>query len=330
MKWRGALLAVFAIATAGAGAWTWGQLSQPYQGFTKPVMLEFRRGASTREMATELARNGVVRDAWFFLAARALHRGERLQAGEYRFEKAASPLEVLGRIARGDIFYLALLIPEGFTIFDTADAVAKLGTISGKAFLEAARDPQPIRDLDPQATTLEGYLFPNKYRIYKHTTARDLARQMAGAFRTRWQNAKPALPIHDVVTLASLVEKEARRADERTLVASVFQNRLKIGMKLDCDPTTVYAAILEGRYKGVIHRSDLDSDNPYNTYRHTGLPPGPIASPGWTAVEAALAPADTAYLYFVAKADGSGGHTFSESLRQHEAAVAHYRAAVRR
>ena len=330
MKWWAALPVVVAVAGAGAGAWTWRQLSQPWQGFTKPVMLEFRRGASTREMATELARNGVVRESWFFLAARALHRGERLQAGEYRFGKAASPLEVLGRIARGDIFYLELLIPEGFTIFDTADAVARLGTISGKAFLEAARDPQPIRDLDPQATTLEGYLFPNKYRIYKHTTARDLTRQMAGEFRAHWLKAKPEAAIHDTVTLASLVEKEARRADERGLVASVFHNRLKIGMKLDCDPTTVYAAILEGRYKGVIHRSDLDSDNPYNTYRHTGLPPGPIASPGWTAVEAALAPADTAYLYFVAKADGSGGHTFSESLRQHEAAVAHYRAAVGR
>ena len=329
MKWWIALPTVLAVAAAGAGAWTWNQLSQPYRGFSKPVMLEFRRGASTREMAAELARNGVVRDSWLFLAARALHRADRLQAGEYRFEKPASALEVLSRIARGDIFYLELLIPEGLTIFDTSEAVAKLGTISRDAFLEAARDAKPIRDLDPQATTLEGYLFPSKYRIYKHTTARDLTRQMAGEFRSHWESAKPTVPVHNVVTLASLVEREARRKDERALVASVFHNRLKIGMKLDCDPTTIYAAILEGRYQGVIHRSDLDSENPYNTYRHKGLPPGPIASPGWSAVEAALAPADTDYLYFVAKADGSGGHKFSDSLRKHEAAVASYRAASR-
>ena len=328
MKWWITLPAA-AVVIAAAGAWTWSRLNEPYQGFSRPVIVEFPRGASTREMASALAHNGVIQHSWLFLAARVLHRRDRLQAGEYRFEKSASPLQVLRRIARGDIFYLELLIPEGFTIFDTAEAVSKLGTISRQAFLDAARDPAPIRDLDPRATTLEGYLFPNKYRVYRHTTARELARQMTGEFRSRWQNAKPAAAIHDVVTLASLVEREARRPDERTTVSSVFHNRLKIGMKLDCDPTTIYAAILEGRYQGVIHRSDLDSDNPYNTYRHAGLPPGPIASPGWSAVQAALAPADTGYLYFVAKADGSGGHTFSDSLKNHEAAVAHYRATVR-
>ncbi len=328
MKWWIALPAA-AVVVAAAGAWTWSRLNEPYQAFSQPVIVELPRGASTRELASALARNGVIHDSLLFLAARALHRRDRLQAGEYRFDKPASPLQILRRIARGDIFYLELLIPEGFTIFDTAEAVSKLGTISRQAFLDAARDPAPIRDLDPLATTLEGYLFPNKYRVYKHTTARELARQMTGEFRTRWQNAKPAAAIHDVVTLASLVEREARRPDERPTVSSVFHNRLKIGMKLDCDPTTIYAAILEGRYRGVIHRSDLDSANPYNTYRHAGLPPGPSASPGWSAVEAALAPADTDYLYFVAKADGSGGHTFSDSLKNHEAAVAHYRATVR-
>ena len=326
MKRWPAIPAALAVIAAAAGAWAWSQINQPYRGFAQPVMLELKRGVSTREMAQELARAGVIGDSWLFLAARALHRGERLQAGDYRFEKPASPLQILRRISRGDIFYLELLIPEGLTIFDTAEAVAKLGVISRNAFLEAARDPGAIRDLDDKATTLEGYLFPNKYRLYKHTTARDLVRQMTGEFRTHWLTAKSTASLHDTVTLASMVEKEARRPDERTLVSSVFHNRLRIGMKLDCDPTTVYAAILEGRYTGAIHRSDLDSENPYNTYRHAGLPPGPIASPGWSAVEAALAPAESGYLYFVAKADGTGGHTFSDSLRAHEAAVAHYRA----
>jgi UPF0755 protein len=323
-----ALPAAVAVVALGVGVWGWSQLNDQYRGFSQPVMLEFRRGASSREMATELARAGVVRNAWLFLAARALHRGERLQAGEYRFEKPASPMEILNRIARGDIFYLELLVPEGFTIFDTADAVAKLGTISHDAFLAAAKDPAPIRDLDPEATTLEGYLFPSKYRVYKHTTARDLARQMTAEVRTRWLGKPRTASLHDTITLASMVEREARRREEQALVASVFHNRLAIGMKLDCDATTAYAATLENRYTGVIRRSDLESDNPYNTYRHAGLPPGPIASPGWPAVEAALTPAETNYLYFVAKADGSGGHMFSESLREHEAAVARYRSMV--
>jgi UPF0755 protein len=317
---------LFAVLVLGGCIWGWTRISQPYKGFSDPVMLEFRRGASSREMADQLAKAGVVRGSWTFLAARALNRNVRLQAGEYRFEKPASALEVLSRIVRGDIFYVELLVPEGYTIFDTADAVAKLGTIPHDAFLEAARDPSLIRDLDPAATTLEGYLFPSKYRVYKHTTARDLTKQMVGEFRARWKNAKTPNSLHDTVTLASMVEREARLPEERPVVASVYHNRLGIGMKLDCDPTTIYAAILEGRYKGVIHRSDLDSDNPYNTYRHSGLPPGPIASPGWRSIEAAITPADTEYLYFVAKADGLGGHTFSGTLREHEAAVAHYRA----
>jgi UPF0755 protein len=147
---------------------------------------------------------------------------------------------------------------------------------------------------------------------------------MTGEFRARWKALNTGADVHNTVTLASMVEREARLPEERPEVASVFSNRLRIGMKLDCDPTTVYAALLEDRYKGVIHRSDLESDNPYNTYRHAGLPPGPIANPGLSSIRAALAPADTKYLYFVARADGSGGHHFSDSLAQHEAAVAAY------
>jgi UPF0755 protein len=137
------------------------------------------------------------------------------------------------------------------------------------------------------------------------------------------------MSVHDAVTLASLVEREARLPEERPLVASVFQNRLRVGMRLDCDPTTVYAALLEGRYRGVIHQSDLASENPYNTYRHDGLPPGPIANPGLGSIKAALSPETTAHLYFVAKADGSGGHTFTDSLQKHEAAVAEYHRATK-
>jgi UPF0755 protein len=184
-----------------------------------------------------------------------------------------------------------------------------------------------IRDLDPDAPSLEGYLFPNKYRVYRHTTARQICRMMTGEFRERWKVLNSAAKVHSVVTLASMVEREAKRPEERPMVASVFQNRLRIGMKLDCDPTTVYAALLENRYRGTIYKSDLENPSPWNTYQHKGLPPGPIANPGLSSIEAALAPADTSYLYFVAKADGSGGHNFSASLGEHTVNVAKYQRA---
>jgi UPF0755 protein len=314
-------------AGLGAGYFAY-RLTRPYQGFSTPVFAEFPHGTSTDEIASVLVRKGVLRDRWTFLAARALRRGTNLQAGEYRFDKPASPLEVYERIARGDIFYMELLVPEGFNMFDIASAAARLGLFKPEAFLAAARDPAMIRDLDPKAGTLEGFLFPNKYRVYRYTTAQQICHQMTSEFRAQWQALHTTAGVHETLILASLVEREARRPEERPQVASVFRNRLRIGMKLDCDPTTVYAALLEDRYRGAIHRSDLESNNPYNTYRHQGLPPGPIANPGLSSIQAALTPADTPYLYFVAKADGSGGHNFSESLARHEAAVASYQRAT--
>ena len=243
------LLALAFLAILVAGAYVYlRKLSTPYQGFTDPVLIEFPRGTSTSQMASMLAEKGVIQRPWLFLAARVFRRGARLQAGEYQFVKAASPLDVFGRISRGDIFYMELLVPEGFNMFEVADAVAKLGTISAASFLEAARDPSLIRDLDPRAETLEGYLFPNKYRVYRKTAAREICRMMTNEFRTQWQTlGASGSSVHDTVTLASLVEREARLPEERPRVASVFHNRLRIGMRLQCDPTTVYAALLEDR-----------------------------------------------------------------------------------
>jgi UPF0755 protein len=322
-------VALLALVAIGAGGYVLYRLSQPFQGFSQPVFVDFPHGTSTENMAATLAKDGVISDRWLFLAARALRRGH-LQAGEYRFAKAASPLEVYGRIARGDIYYMELLIPEGYNMFDIAGAVERLGTMDAATFLVAAKNPELIRDLDPKAETLEGYLFPNKYRVYRHTTAQQICRQMTNEFRMQWQTLNAKEDVHKAVTMASLVEKEAKLPEERPRVSSVFHNRLKMGIKLDCDPTTVYAALLDNRYRGVIHRSDLDSQNPYNTYQHAGLPPGPIANPGLRSLKASLEPEDTSYLFFVARADGTGGHTFSESLHQHEAAVAQYRSNTQR
>ena len=319
-----ALIVLAVIACAGYVVY---RLNNPYKGFSQPVFIDFARGTSTQQMAYMLARNGVIEYPWLFLAARAVRRDARLQAGEYKFDRPASAFDVFTRIERGDIFYMELLVPEGFNMFDIAEAVGKLEfPVRPADFLKAAKNPAMIRDIDPAAPSLEGYLFPNKYRVYRHTTAAQLCRTMIGEFREQWNALHTRANVHDTITLASMIEREARLPEERPLVASVFRNRLRIGMKLDCDPTTVYAALLENRYRGAIHRSDLASPNLWNTYQHEGLPPGPIANPGLSSIKAALSPLETPYLYFVAKADGSGGHNFSQSLIEHSEAVARYRA----
>lgn len=321
-------IAFLAGLAAFACAAVYVSLRIPYQRFEQPVTLEFPQGTTTSAMSAELTRAGVIRYPWQFMAARILNPRTRLLAGEYQFSHAASVLDVYRRIAKGDVYYYELVIPEGSNMFDVAALVDRLGFVSGSDFLDAARDPSMIRDLAPQAPTLEGYLFPSTYRVTRRATAQKICRMMTDLFRKEWRSLPhhdPAAQVNSVVTLASLVEKETGLAPERPLVASVYHNRLQMGMALDCDPTTIYAALLEGRYRGVIHRSDLERDSSYNTYKHSGLPPGPIASPGLEALKSALAPAETDYLYFVAKADGSGGHQFSSSLQDHNRAVQEYR-----
>jgi len=314
-----------ALVVALAAGFVAFRLMAPYQGFQGEIFVEFPRGTSTEAMGTLLANAGILRSRWDFLAARAVKRGRVLQAGEYRFDRAASPLEVVDRIARGDVFYYTLVAPEGKNMFDLAQLAAQLGLFTSDAFLTVARSPAMIRDLDPSAPSLEGYLFPNTYKLGRHTTAEALCRMMTGKFREVWRGLGGGGGVHAAVTLASMVEREAKLPEERPLIAAVFANRLRIGMKLDCDPTTVYAALLEGRYRGTIYRSDLDSANPYNTYRHAGLPPGPIANPGLDSLRAAMHPAESDALYFVARPDGSGGHTFSSDLASHNAATERYR-----
>jgi UPF0755 protein len=302
----------------------------PYRGFSGDVFVDIPRGTSAGGIASMLADQGVVRSRWDFLMARVLERGRTLQAGEYRFQRPASPLEVYDRIARGDIFYYELLVPEGFNMFDIGAAVEHLGLFSATQFVAAARDPSLIRDLDSRAPTLEGYLFPNTYRLSRKTTPTLLCRIMTAKFREVWNKLGSQANVHDTVTLASLVEKEGKLASERPLIAAVFENRLRIGMKLDCDPTTIYAAILDQRYRGSIYRSDLDSDNPYNTYRHVGLPPGPIANPGIPSLRAVLDPARSQALYFVLRPNNSGAHEFSNTIADHTAATARYRRSLQR
>ena len=318
------MLLVLAMFAAGAAYFS---LTTPYRAFAQPVILEFPKGTSTQSMGQQLAAAGVIHYPWQLLLARALNPSARLKAGEYQFKQAASTLMVFNRIARGDVFFYEVTVPEGSNIFDIAGIVGHIDFLKSADFLKAARDPAPIRDIAPSASTLEGYLFPSTYRITRSTTVLQLCRMMTDQFRKHWRDLNPAQTavLPEIVTLASLIEKETAVAEERPVVASVYLNRLRLGMQLECDPTTIYAALLEGHYRGVIHRSELDSTNPYNTYRHAGLPPGPIANPGALSLKAALAPAQTDYLFFVAKADGSGGHHFSRTMAEHGQAVQEYR-----
>ncbi len=324
---RLAVLVLILLAAAGIVGYRW---FSAYQGFQEPVFVDIGRGMSSRDIAAELARRGVVRNDWVFLAVRALRPRAKLQAGEYRFANAETPWQVFEKIRRGEIFYQDFTVPEGSNIFDIASLAENAVGMQADDFLQAAADPSSIRDLDPAAPTLEGYLFPSTYRITRHTTAKQLCRMMTAEFRKHWRSltsASPGADVHRTTTLASLVEKETGLRAERALVASVFENRLARNMPLQCDPSTVYAALVENRYRGTIYKSDLASRNPYNTYTHPGLPPGPIANPGIEALTAALHPAATDYLYFVARPDAPGSHHFSATLAEHEKAVATFRGA---
>jgi UPF0755 protein len=299
-----------AVALAGVALYS---LRAPYRAFDGDIFVPLQKGSGTRSIARQLADAGVIRYSWQFLLARAVHPRATLQAGEYRFADAASVDEVFRRLGRGDVYYFSFTVPEGSNVFDIARLLDADGIMSGQDFLKAAEP-------------LEGFLFPSTYRLSHAITPAALCQMMTAQFHKEWKKLMPdpGTDMRKVVTLASLIEKETGLAAERPVVAGVFENRLKIGMPLGCDPTVIYAALLEDRYHGTIHRSDLDSRHPYNTYQHTGLPPGPIANPGANSLAAALHPADTPYLYFVAK-PGGDGHVFTSNLAAHGKAVGNYR-----
>jgi UPF0755 protein len=326
------LVVLLAIISGGAVLFS---LYAPYSGFGDGTFVDLEKGTSTRSIAAELAKSGVIRFPLQFLLVRAMRPNAVLQAGEYQFKRSDSVWGVFDRIVRGDVFYYEVTVPEGNSIFDIANLLDRLDIIGSKPFLAAARNTVPIQDLAPRAHTLEGYLFPSTYRLTRRTTAAQFCQKMIDQFRREWQQLTPgetvaSTDVHRLVTLASLIEKETGQASERPLVASVFHNRLEKGMPLQCDPTTIYAAMLDDRYRGTIYRSDLESRSAYNTYRHSGLPPGPITNPGLASLKAALHPAPADYLYFVAKGDGSGTHNFSSDYAEHEKNVLAYRHATAR
>jgi UPF0755 protein len=294
------------------------------------VFVDIAPGTSTTSIAVQLDRAGVIRNRYAFDLLRLIKRG-RLVAGEYRFDHPAPATEVYERLHRGDVYFIALTIPEGYNIFDIAQAVAAAGLADRDRFLAAERSQTAlISDLSPDAPSLEGFLFPDTYKFTRRTTPLQILSAMVRRFRqisAQLNVAASGRPIPETVTLASLVEKEVAQGSERPLVAGVFINRLTYDIPLATDPSVIYAALLDHRYRGTIYASDLHAESPYNTYRHTGLPPGPICNPGVAALKAAIAPAHTDFLYFVA--DAQGHSRFSATLKEHAQQVQQYRRALR-
>jgi peptidoglycan lytic transglycosylase G len=320
--------AALAIAIAATAVYLYSEIERVH-GPELEVFLTIPHGDDSRQIAATLARHGVISREWHFLVVRAMRPRDILQAGEYRFAKAASVREVFDRLVRGDVHYYSFTVPEGTNRFDTAVIIAELDWIEAADVLPLTARADLIKDLAPDTETLEGFLFPSTYNVTRGASAETIVEMMTAEFRQVWNGFDTDADVMQIVTLASLVEKETGAPSERAQVASVFHNRLRRGIKMECDPTVIYAAILEDRYDGIIHRSDLDNKHPYNTYQHPGLPPGPIASPGRQALRATLHPADTDYLFFVAAPDASGRHVFSETLSAHNRAVARYRSGER-
>src|SRR6266852_1441026 len=326
---RRLLLFVLVLVIFAAG-YLYMALYQPYQGYPSGgVYVDIPHGVPQRTIARLLAENGVVRSRIAFEALCRSRKRRKLVAGEYFFDHPLTSFEVFAALANGRVFIKELVVPEGFTMFDIADLAANEGFLSRDEFLSAARDPALVRDIAPEAPSLEGFLFPATYEFPRHIAGKDVTAAMVKRFRQVWIALPPTEPpverhtVQDVVTLASLVERETPRPEERPHVAGVFANRLRIGQPLQCDPTVAYALTLAGAYAGKLGGGDLRFASPYNTYHNRGLPPGPIANPGEASLRAALAPSQTDYMYFVA--NDHGGHFFSKTLTEHNRNVARYR-----
>jgi UPF0755 protein len=345
---------LFMVALLACAGWMGWALLTPTQPSGQTFVM-LRPGYSTRRIATELKASGVIRSEEAFVLWHYIRHRRSLKAGEYLFDKPRNILEVHNRLVRGEVYFHTVVIPEGFTMFDIARAIEAAGLGPAEDFLTVARnDTSLVADLAPGASSLEGYLFPDTYEFNRMMTMHEMAAAMVRQFRqaareigltAEQPNASASSPLiqavsnstavdagappsdlERIVTMASIVEKETAAPDERALVASVYYNRLEKHIALDADPSVIYAELLAGTYSGALHHADMQFPSPYNTYKYAGLPPGPIANPGKSALEAAMHPANSDYFYFVA--DANGRHRFARTIEEHDKNVAAYRRAM--
>ena len=329
-RWRIALwlAAVVVVVLLGgvlaASSWVWRTLHEPYQGYaTEEVLIDVPKGTDAASILESLDAQGVLANARLARLYLIHRMGDPyLKAGEYRFHGPLSTPEVLVKLVRGEIVTHPVTVIEGLTLRETAAALAAAGFGDLGSFETAMDSPDRIADLDPTATDLEGYLFPDTYQFAKGTTEGEIVSTMVATFRKLYQeeivpllDPENEITLRELVTLASIVEKEAQLDEERETIAGVYAHRRRRRMPLQADPTVIYALTKDGSYDGNLRRDDLKFDSPYNTYVYPGLPPGPIASPGLGSLAAAARPADVPYLYFVSRNDGS--HVFAKTLREH-------------
>ncbi len=337
-------VAVLVAIAVAVGGWFWldAQMNRSINHSSAQKIITIEPGTNSSLILARLQTEGVLQNTFpVKLWLRTIKRGANLKSGDYRFKSPITPIQAINQLIRGEVAMRQFTIPEGFNQYDIARVLAglqglKQPTMSPEDMLELLKNVSLISDLDPDARTLEGYLFPDTYEYAAVTTREQLIEAMVKRFRKVYtpelqqRAAELAMTTRQVVALASLIEKEAKVDSERETISSVFHRRLKTGVPLACDPTVIYAALIEGRYRGKIYRSDLDRDSAYNTYRRSGLPPGPIASPGQRSLQAALNPSETNYLYFVVDATkNDGSHKFSASSADHENAVRLLRLAER-
>jgi UPF0755 protein len=318
--------------------WRWiqSEFETPYYNAAgAETYVAIERGSKIKDIADLLVGKGILHNRLpFILYLRFSSKGRQIQAGEYKFEKPATPAQVAQRLIRGDAFYRAVTIPEGLTVFETIDLLTKKRLGTPAEFQEAILRTDWIRDIDPKAGNLEGYLFPDTYHFGSKDDPEAVIRTMVNQFRLKLRRTlkeapqKSGLTIRESVILASLIEKEVKNRDEGPLVASVYMNRIKRGMPLACDATIIYALKLSGSFNGNLRKPDMVVESPYNTYIHTNLPPGPIANPGVRSLQAAFNPANTDYLYYVSRNDGT--HQFSSNYQSHLHAVARFQQRGRR
>jgi UPF0755 protein len=319
------------VLAAAVGAYLWISIERPYRGFpAEGAFVDLPHGASSRAVSRLLERNGVVRSAAAFEIYARQHPKRRLQAGEYFFNQPVSGHDVFWQIADGHVFEQPFTVREGETMFDIGRDLEAGKFMGASEFLTAAKNPELIHDLAPNAKTLEGFLYPATYNLPRHPAANELTAEMVKKFKEEWSRIRSTAQIapasgltEHLVTLASLVERETPKPEERPLVAGIFENRLSRNMRLQCDPTVIYALEQNGQYNGTLTGADLQIDSLYNTYAHTGLPPGPIGNPGEESLRSAMTPTKTPFLYFVANTQG--GHFFASTLEEHNRNVTKYR-----
>jgi UPF0755 protein len=329
VRWVIVFFALIVLSVAALGAFVVNDVTRGVPGGAgERVRITIAAGTPFARAVDDMVQQGLIRRAWtltFF--ARATSSDRKVHRGTYEFARGTAPIDILRALVNGDILAVRVTIPEGYTMWQVASAFKAAG-VDSTAMMNAICDPDLVRALQLPTANLEGYLSPDTYLVPFGSDAADIVVQMLTKFHAVWtpdferRSRELDMTRHEVMTLASIVEAEARVPMERALVSAVYHNRLKIHMKLDADPTVAYA---KGGYHGRLYYKDLEMDSPYNTYRNPGLPPGPIGNPGAESIRAALYPDESSQaLYFVAR--GDGGHEFSDTLKQHDAAVRRARA----